>query len=351
MQLLELHKLNQKFWVRPGPLTGQPRDPNMLFDLTGKLVWVAGQHGMVGDAILRRLQRERCILLSDPGRAAIDFRRQSEVEDWMVSRRPQVVIVTAGRVGGLHANSTFPVDFLYDNLVIEANLIHAAYRTGVEKLLFLGSSCIYPREAPQPIPEEALLTGPLEPTNEWYAVAKIAGIKLCEAYRRQHGRDFISAMPTNLFGPGDNFHPENSHVPAALLRRFHEAKMAGAADVVVWGTGRPRREFLYVDDLADACVHLLQHYSGEMHINVGAGYDVTIAEFAEHIKQCVGFEGKITFDTNRPDGMPRKLLDTSRIRTLGWSATTPLDRGLKLYYDWFVTNQGSLRETVFSNQT
>ena len=233
-----------------------------MFDLTDKLVWVAGQHGMVGGAMMRRLQREPCTLLGDPGRAAVDLRRQSKVEDWMASHRPHIVFLTAGRVGGVFANDTFPADFLYDNLLIEANIIHAAYRTGVEKLLFFGSSCIYPREAPQPIPEEALLTGPLEPTNEAYAVAKIAGIKLCQAYRRQHGCDFISAMPTNLYGPGDNFHPETSHVPAALLRRFHEAKMAGTPEVVVWGSGTPRREFLYVDDLADAGVYLLRHYSG-----------------------------------------------------------------------------------------
>jgi GDP-L-fucose synthase len=274
----------------------------MVFDLKDKRVWVAGQHGMVGGAMMRQLEREPCVLLRDPGRAGVDLRRQSEVEDWMASQRPQIVFLTAGRVGGLRANDTFPADFLYDNLLIEGNIIHAAYCTGVEKLLFFGSSCIYPREAPQPIPEEALLTGRLEPTNEAYAVAKIAGLKLCQAYRRQHGCDFISAMPTNLYGPGDNFHPETSHVPAALLRRFHEAKMAGASEVAVWGSGNPRREFLYVDDVADAALHLLQHYSGDSHINIGAGYDITIAEFAEQIRRCVGFEGRIAFDRSRPDG-------------------------------------------------
>jgi GDP-L-fucose synthase len=318
----------------------------MLFDLTDKLVWVAGQHGMVGGAMMRRLQRESCTLLRDSGRAGVDLRRQSEVEDWMAAHRPQIIFLTAGRVGGLCANDTFPADFLYDNLLIEANIIHAAYRIGVEKLLFFGSSCIYPREAPQPIPEEALLTGPLEPTNEAYAVAKIAGIKLCQVYRRQHGCDFISAMPTNLYGPGDNFHPETSHVPAALLRRFHEAKIAGAREVVVWGSGAPRREFLYVDDLADAGVHLLRHYSGESHINVGAGYDVTIAEFAEQIKRCVGFEGRVVYDRSRPDGTPRKLLDSSRMQAMGWKAKTELEEGLKVYYDWFLSNRGRLRETV-----
>jgi GDP-L-fucose synthase len=239
-----------------------------------------------------------------------------------------------------------PADFLYDNLLIEANIIHAAFQTGVQKLLFFGSSCIYPRQAPQPIPEGALLMGPLEPTNEAYAVAKIAGIRLCQAYRRQYGCDFISAMPTNLYGPGDNFHSESSHVPAALLRRFHEAKVAGASEVVVWGSGRPRREFLYVDDLADASVHLLRHYSNRSHVNIGSGYDVTIAEFADHVKRCVGFEGRIVYDRSRPDGMPRKLLDSSRIHALGWSPMTSLEEGLRLYYDWFLSNQGKLRETV-----
>jgi GDP-L-fucose synthase len=264
----------------------------------------------------------------------------------MAAQLPQIVFLTAGRVGGLRVNDTFPADFLYDNLLIEGNIIHAAYRTGVEKLLFFGSSCIYPREAPQPIPEEALLTGLLEPTNEAYAVAKIAGLKLCQAYRRQHGCDFISAMPTNLYGPRDNFHPETSHVPAALLRRFHEAKMAGASEVVVWGSGNPRREFLYVDDVADAALHLLQHYSGDSHINIGAGYDITIAEFAEQIRRCVGFEGRIAFDRSRPDGTPRKLLDSSRMHALGWKATTTLEEGLRLYYTWFLANGGRLRETV-----
>ena len=318
----------------------------MLFDLTDKLIWVAGQHGMVGSALMRRLEREPCALLRDPGRAVLDFRRQSEVEEWMASHRPQIVCLTAGRVGGMYANDAFPGDFLYDNLLIAVNVIHAAYRTGVEKFLFFGSSCIYPREARQPMPEEALLTGPLEATNEAYAVAKIAGIKLCQAYRRQHGCDFISAMPSNVYGPGDNFHPETSHVPAALLRRFHEAKMRGAREVVVWGSGTPRREFLYVDDLADAGLHLLRHYSADTHINIGAGYDITIAEFADEIKRCVGFDGRIVYDGSRPDGTPRKLLDTSRIQWLGWKPTTALKDGLRLYYDWFLSNQGKLRETV-----
>jgi GDP-L-fucose synthase len=318
------------------------------FEVAGKRVWVAGQDGMVGSALVRRLHRERCELILDATRSGLDLRRQADVEDWMDSHLPEVIVVAAGRVGGLHANSNFPVDFLYDNLILEANIIHAAFRIGVEKLLFLGSSCAYPRLSAQPIAENALLTGALEPTNEWYAVAKIAGIKLCEAYRRQHGCDFISVMPTNLFGPGDNFHPDTSHVPAALLRRFHEAKTASSPEVVVWGTGTPRREFLYVDDLADACVHLLRHYSGESHVNIGAGYDITIAEFSEHIKRCVGYEGRIVFDTTRPDGMPRKLLDSSRLYALGWVPLTPLEQGLRLYYEWFLIHQGNLRETVFA---
>ena len=324
------------------PSSEKRSNPRILFDLADKLAWVAGQHGMVGGAVMRRLRRESCNLLLNSGRGAVDFRRQSEVEDWMASHRPRVVFLTAGRVGGMYANNAFPADFLYDNLLIEANIIHAAYRTEVEKLVFFGSSCIYPREAPQPIPEDALLTAPLEPTNEAYAVAKIAGIKLCQAYRRQHGCDFISAMPTNLYGPGDNFHAETSHVPAALLRRFHEAKTAGAAEVVVRGSGTPRREFLYVDDLADAALHLLRHYSGDTHVNIGAGYDITIAEFAEHIRRCVGFEGKIVYDRSRADGMPRKLLDSSRIKAMGWSPITPLAEGLRLYYDWFLANHGKL---------
>ena len=317
----------------------------MLFDLTDKVVWVAGQHGMVGGAIMRRLQREPCHLLRDPGRSELDLRCQSAVEDWIAAHRPQVVFLSAGRVGGIHANNTFPANFLYDNLLIAANIIHAAYQTGVQKLLFFGSSCIYPRQSPQPIAEDALLTGPLEPTNEAYAVAKIAGIKLCQAYRRQYGCDFISAMPTNLYGPGDNFHAENSHVPAALLRRFHEAKVADAPEIVVWGSGAPRREFLYVDDLADASVHLMQHYSDDPHVNIGAGYDVTIAEFATHIQHCVGFRGQITYDRSRADGMPRKLLDSNRLQSLGWSPKTSLEDGLRMYYDWFLSNQSKLRET------
>ncbi len=310
-------------------------DAPRLYSLRGKRVWVAGHRGMVGSAICRRLAREDCRVLTVE-RARLDLRRQAAVEDWIAANAPEVVIVAAARVGGIHANATYPTAFLYDNLAIETNVIHAAHTAGVEKLLFLGSSCIYPRLAPQPIPEDALLSGPLEPTNEWYAIAKIAGIKLCQAYRREFGDDFISAMPTNLYGPGDNFHPENSHVPAALIRRFHEAKCAGARQATVWGTGRPRREFLFVDDLADACVFLLERYSDESHVNVGTGRDVTIADFAETVRKVVGFRGELVFDPTRPDGMPRKLLDVSRITALGWRARTPLEEGLARTYAWFV---------------
>lgn len=310
---------------------------SMLYDLAGKRVWVAGERGMVGSAIVRRLEREPCTLLHSD-RSTLDLCNQAAVTAWMEANRPQAVFVAAARVGGIHANNTFPAEFLYQNLVIETNIIHAAHTIGVEKLLFLGSSCIYPRDAAQPMVEEALLTGPLEPTNEWYAVAKIAGIKLCQAYRKQYGDDFISVMPTNLYGPNDNFHPENSHVPAALLRRFHEAKLSGAPEVVVWGTGTPRREFLHVDDLADACVFLMQNYSGDMHINVGTGKDMTIAAFAEAIKKAVGYEGKLVFDTTRPDGMPRKVMDVRRLTEMGWTAKIDLPQGLIQYYEYYRKN-------------
>ena len=313
------------------------------YSLAGKRVWVAGHRGMVGSAIVRRLAREECEVLTAP-RDRVDLTRQAETEDWMAAARPQAVFLAAGRVGGIHANDSYPANFIYENLAIEANIIHAAHKIGVEKLLFLGSSCIYPRDAAQPITESALLTGALEPTNEWYAIAKIAGIKLCQAYRRQHRCDFISAMPTNLYGPGDNFHPQNSHVPAALLRRFHEARRAGAAEVVVWGTGRPLREFMYVEDAADACVHLMKRYSGDSHVNVGTGSDVSIAEFAGLVGATVGFEGRITFDTSRPDGTPRKVMDVTALKALNWSAPTSLAAGLKLYYQWFLANIAEIRQ-------
>jgi GDP-L-fucose synthase len=305
-----------------------------LFDLTGARIHVAGHGGMVGSAIVRRLASEQCTILTTD-RRAVDLRRQAVVEDWFHNHRPEVVVVAAAKVGGIHANNNMPVDFLYDNLMIEANIIHAAAEVGVRKLLFLGSSCVYPRDAPQPMQEGALLTGPLEPTNQWYAIAKIAGIKLAAAYRRQRGADFISVMPTNLFGPGDNYHAEHSHVPAALIRRFHEAKIAGTPEVVVWGTGTPRREFLFVDDLADACVFVLKNYSDEDIINIGTGKDVTISEFARIVAATVGYHGEIVFDTTRPDGAPRKLLDMSKLHALGWHHKTELRQALALTYQQF----------------
>ncbi|VUX46361.1 bifunctional GDP-fucose synthetase: GDP-4-dehydro-6-deoxy-D-mannose epimerase and GDP-4-dehydro-6-L-deoxygalactose reductase [Candidatus Defluviicoccus seviourii] len=304
------------------------------YDLTGKRVWVAGHRGMVGSAIVRRLTREACEVLTVE-RAAVDLRRQAETEAWLATNRPQAIFLAAATVGGILANDTRPAEFLYDNLAIEANIIEGAYRCGVEKLLFLGSSCIYPRLAPQPMSEDALLTGPLEPTNQWYAIAKIAGIKLCQAYQRQYGCDFISVMPTNLYGPGDNFDLASSHVVPALIAKFHQAKVTGASEVEIWGTGTPRREFLYVDDLADAVVHVMRAYSGEDHINIGTGTDIIIAELAEMVAKVVGFEGRLVFDASKPDGTPRKLLDVNRLAALGWKARTTLEEGLQLSYRWF----------------
>jgi GDP-L-fucose synthase len=304
----------------------------VIYPLDGKRVFVAGHRGMVGSAVARRLEDEPCEVLT-VARGEVDLRRQAEVETWMERERPHAVVLAAGTVGGILANDTRPAEFIYDNLMIEANLIEAAHRTGVEKLLFLGSSCIYPRQAPQPMTEDVLLTGPLEPTNEWYAIAKIAGIKLCQAYRRQHGRDFISAMPSNLYGLGDNFDLQSSHVLAALLRKACEAKARGQDHIEVWGSGAPLREFLYVDDLADALVFLLQRYSGEIHVNVGAGKEVTIRELAELICSIVGFEGKLRFDASKPDGMMRKLLDVSKLSNMGWRARTDLADGIRTVAD------------------
>jgi GDP-L-fucose synthase len=312
------------------------------YELKRKRVYVAGHRGMVGAALVHRLAREPVTLVTAT-RAELDLTRQAEVEAWMEARRPQVVIVAAARVGGILANDTRPVEFLEENLLIELNLIRASFRAGVERLLFLGSSCIYPRDCPQPIREEHLLTGPLEPTNQWYALAKIAGVKLCQAYQRQHGAGFISAMPTNLYGPGDNFDLEASHVVPALIRKMHEAKQGGAPLVEVWGTGAPRREFLHVDDLAEACLVLLERYHGEAPVNVGCGQDLSIAELAALIRDVVGYEGELRFDAARPDGTPRKLLDTTRLAALGWRPRIPLRRGLEGTYRWFCAHAAAAR--------
>ncbi len=301
------------------------------FELKGKTVFVAGHRGMVGAALVRRLAQEDVELLT-AGRSELDLRDQVAVTRWFAGNRPQAVFLAAAKVGGIVANDTLRGEFLYDNLLIAANVIHAAHANGAEKLMFLGSSCIYPRLAPQPLREDSMLTGPLEPTNEPYAIAKIAGIKMVETYRSQYGADFINVMPTNLYGPGDNYHPEYSHVVAALIRRFHEAKASGAPDVVVWGTGTPRREFLYVDDLADACIHLMKTYSSGELVNIGTGEDITIAEFARVVAAIVGYTGEIRFDPSRPDGTPRKWLDVSRLAKLGWRARTSLEDGIKLAY-------------------
>ncbi len=305
------------------------------FELRGRKVFVAGHRGMVGSAILRRLATEDVEVLT-AGRAELDLRDQAAVHAWLADRRPDVVVVAAAKVGGIHANNTYPADFIYENLVMECNLVHGSHLAGVGKLLFLGSSCIYPREAPQPIPETALLTGPLEKTNEWYAVAKIAGIKLCEAYRRQHGADYISAMPCNLYGLNDYYHPENSHVIPALMRRFHEAARRGDDSVVCWGTGAPRREFLNVDDLADACVFLLRHYSDHGHVNVGTGSDITIRQLAELMAEVTGFRGRLDWDTSKPDGTMLKCMDVSLISGLGWKPRIALRDGLMETFEWFL---------------
>ena len=301
------------------------------FELKGKTVFVAGHRGMVGAALVRRLAQENVELLT-VGRSELDLRDQAAVFRWFAERRPQAVFLAAAKVGGIVANNTLRAEFLYDNLAIAANVIHAAHINRAEKLMFLGSSCIYPKLAAQPLREDCILTGPLEPTNEPYAIAKIAGIKMAEAYRSQYDCDFINVMPTNLYGPGDNYHPEYSHVVAALIRRFHEAKLSGASNVTVWGTGTPRREFLYVDDMADACVHLMKTYSAMEMVNIGTGEDITIAEFARLVASAVGYTGTISYDTARPDGTPQKLLDVSRLAKLGWRASTSLEDGIRLAY-------------------
>jgi len=313
------------------------------FELSGKTVFVAGHGGMVGGALSRRLASEDVKLLT-ANRHDLDLRDQAAVNRWFAERRPQVVFLAAAKVGGIVANNTLRGEFIYENLVIATNVIHAAHINGADKLMFLGSSCIYPKLATQPLSEDSMLTGPLEPTNEPYAIAKIAGIKMVEAYRSQYGADFINVMPTNLYGPGDNYHPEYSHVVAALIRRFHEAKIAGASNVEVWGTGTPRREFLYVDDMADACIHLMKIYSEQELVNIGTGHDITIAEFARVVAATVGYTGGISFDTSRPDGTPRKLLDVSRVIELGWRARTSLQDGIRLAYQAFLSERKQAAE-------
>jgi GDP-L-fucose synthase len=313
--------------------------PKLPFDLTGKRVYVAGHRGMVGGALVRRLRLEACEILT-VDRTTLDLTRQADTDRWIDRTKPHVVILAAAKVGGIAYNNANPVNFLSDNLAIALNVINASFLAGVEKLLFLGSSCIYPRAAPQPMSEDMLLSGPLEPTNQWYAVAKIAGIKLVEAYRRQYGADFISVMPTNLYGPGDNYHPEHSHVPAALIRRMHEAKISGASTVTIWGSGKPRREFLAVDDLADACIFVLKQYSGSKFLNVGTGKDITIAEFAQLVADAVGYDGNFLFDATKPDGAPQKLLDVSEVARLGWHAKTPLREGIATAYADFLASGG-----------
>lgn len=307
----------------------------MNFELRGKRVWVAGHRGMVGSAVVRRLVAEDCEIVT-AGRDTVDLTRQSEVEAFLKDARPAVIVMAAAKVGGILANETYPAEFLYDNLMIEANITEASHQVGVEKLLFLGSSCIYPKFAEQPIVESALLTGSLEPTNEWYALAKIAGIKLAQAYRKQYGHDYISAMPTNLYGPGDNFDLNTSHVMPALIRKAHEAKMRGDKEIVVWGTGTPRREFLHADDCADALVFLLKNYSDSEHVNVGSGEDVTILDLTKLVCRVVGFEGAIVHDLTKPDGTPRKLMSADKLRGMGWHPKIGLEEGVASTYRAFL---------------
>lgn len=318
----------------------QIKAPPVVFDLVGKTVWVAGHRGMVGSAVVRRLEREDCRVIT-AGRDTVDLLRQAEVEAFVAETRPDAVVLAAARVGGILANDSLPAQFLYENLMIEANVVEAAHRADVGRLLFLGSSCIYPRLSPQPIPESALLTGPLEPTNEWYAVAKIAGLKLAQAYRRQYGRDYISAMPTNLYGPGDNFDLASSHVLPALIRKAHEARQARAPQMTIWGSGTPMREFLHVDDCADALVLLLRSYSEEEHINVGSGTDVSIFELAQLVCEVVGFEGELVRDQTRPDGTPRKLMSGDKLARLGWRPQISLRDGIADAYRWYLAHSGT----------
>jgi GDP-L-fucose synthase len=308
---------------------------DVIYPLAGKRIWVAGHHGMVGSAVVRRLKSTGCEILTT-SRGELDLRRQADVEKWMAAERPDAIVIAAATVGGIYANSTRPAEFLYDNLAIETNIIHAAHACRTSKVLLLGSACIYPRDASQPMAEDALLTGPLEPTNQWYAIAKIAGIKLCQAYRRQYGCDFISAMPNNLYGPGDNFDLASSHVLPALMRKIHEATLSGSDTVELWGSGTPLREFLHVDDLADALVFLLERYSDELHVNIGTGEEISIRAAAGLIAKVIGWSGTFVFDESKPDGVMRKVIDSSKLAALGWTAKTSLEDGLALTYRWFV---------------
>jgi GDP-L-fucose synthase len=312
----------------------------MAYSLEGKRVWVAGHRGMVGSALVRRLERENLAEILKVTRQEVNLVDQAATTAWIGKTRPDAVFIPAAKVGGILANDTYPADFLYANLMIASNIIHACHGAGVEKLLFLGSSCIYPKFADQPITEDALLTGALEPTNEWYAIAKIAGVKLCQAYRRQHGADFISAMPTNLYGPGDNYDLQNSHVIPALIRKAHTAKQAGAASMEIWGSGEPRREFLHADDCADALVHLMKVYSDAEHVNVGSGEDIPIKDLARLVMDVVGFDGDLTHDRSKPDGTPRKLMSADKIRALGWTPSISLREGLEHAYRCFKDEVG-----------
>lgn len=314
----------------------------MTFDLTGRRVWIAGHRGMVGSALVRRLQHEPVTLLT-VDRATLDLRRQVEVQAWVAQNKPDVIVIAAAKVGGIKANDAYPVDFLYDNLAIQTNILRAAAEQGVARVMVLGSSCVYPKLAEQPIREETLLTAPLEPTNQWYALAKIAAMKLAESYRRQEARDFISVVPTNLYGPGDNFDLEQGHVISALMRKIHEAKQAGRDSVEIWGTGAPKREFVFVDDAADGLVFLLRHYADGAPINLAGGEEVSIRELATILGGIIGYHGRFQYLTDRPDGMPRKLLDAGRIRELGWRPTTGLKEGLAATYRWFVATGGQRR--------
>ncbi len=311
--------------------------PDQSFILSGKTIWIAGETGMVGRAIHRRLDKEECKIISAP-HSDLDLRDRQKIYQWLGDNKPDIVVMAAAKVGGIGANMAEPAVFLHDNLAMAQNVIHGAFQAGVEKLLYLGSSCIYPKMADQPIKEEALLTGSLEPTNEGYALAKIAGLKLCQSYRRQYGCDFISAMPTNLYGPHDHFDFEKSHVIPAMILKIHQAKMNAQDKVVLWGSGKPLREFLYVDDLADALIHLLKNYSDEMPINIGSGEEISIHDLAKLICDVVGFEGKIELDVTKPDGTPRKLLDSTKLHNLGWKAKTPLKQGVSKTYQWFLEN-------------